>query len=243
MREQLPKTPPQGNLRLALHNVKYASQLSPKDYIFAPKHPFPFDWSSLVAMHPDDENVCFLVALDRMQIDVILSYLSMAGYYRLWGLPNRKQWGATETQQWDDIQSFIAGLEYCLMSGCNVELLIKSNLLIAAAISGDSVDLDDDISDLITGVKDYASIGLSPQLIANSGNNLADVTENLSDQQSLELAAIKTAIDNLETALQDIKATIEAGEDLEDDLANVWNAVSAVATILGGTVGVPPIPL
>ena len=32
-------------------------------------------------------------------------------------------------------------------------------------------------------------------------------------------------------------------EELEDDLANVWFVIQAVATILGATVGAPPTPL
>jgi NTP pyrophosphatase (non-canonical NTP hydrolase) len=35
----------------------------------------------------------------------------------------------------------------------------------------------------------------------------------------------------------------QAAEELEDDLANVWFTVKAVATILGATVGAPPTPL
>jgi hypothetical protein len=221
--------------------TKYASELKPRDYCYIPgQGPFSLDWDKLQLF--DDS--CFLVALDRRQIAVLLAHLAtFPRFSHIWSLPRRAHWDAVMQLKWDDINRFLSDLEFCLMSGCDVSLLLKTNLMIAAAISGDTVDLDSDIEDLVQGLKDYSTIGLSPQFVADSGNNLADVTENLSDQQTLDLNAIKTSIDTLEIVLQDIKTAIETSQDLEDDLANVWNAVSGVVTILGGVVGAPPVPL
>lgn len=220
---------------------KYASERKPSDYCYIPaKGPFSLDWDKLQSFN----DRCFLVALDEWQISVLLAHLAVFPQFsHIWSLPRRAEWDAGLHQKWEDIQDFVEELERCLMSGCDVELLIKSNLMVAAALSGDSVDLDADPSTIMTGIKDYAVTGVSPQFVANSGSNLADVSENAADQATIDLNAIKTAIDALELAMQDVKTAIENGQDLEDDLANVWNTISAVATILGGTVGLPPIPL
>ncbi len=49
-----------------------------------------------------------------------------------------------------------------------------------------------------------------------------------------------TAISGQGTDLVQIGDNVE---ELEDDLANVWFTVKAVATILGAVVGEPPLPL
>lgn len=214
--------------------TRYASEKKKSDWCYIPgKGQFSLDWDKLQAFNER----CFLVALDERQISVLLAHLAVFPQFsHIWSLPRRASWDAGITQKWEDINDFIEELEYCLMAGCEVQKLIFSNLLIAAAISGDSVDLDADLDTLMTGVKDYATIGLTPQLVANSGSNIADVAEDAADQATLDLIAIKEAIDNLIGA-------IAAGEDTEDDIANIWFTVKAVAEILGATVGAPPIPL
>lgn len=214
--------------------TRYASEKKASDYCYIPgKGQFSLDWDKLQSFNER----CFLVALDERQISVLLAHLAVFPQFsHIWSLPRRASWDAGVIQKWEDINDFIEGLEYCLMSGCEVEKLIFSNLLVAAALSGDSVDLDADLDVLMTGVKDYATIGIRPQLVANSGSGLADVAEDGADQQTLDLVAIKDAIDALAVA-------VAAGEDLEDDLANTWFAIKAVATILGATVGAPPTPL
>jgi hypothetical protein len=64
------------------------------------------------------------------------------------------------------------------------------------------------------------------------------LNETLLAQQET-LAAISTALADIKTALDNAPA----GEDLEDDLANVWGNLAAINTILGGTVVTPPDPL
>lgn len=214
--------------------VRYASEKKASDWCYIPGlGQFSLDWDKLETFN----RRCFLVALDERQISVLLAHLAVFPQFsHIWSLPARASWDAGLFQKWENINDFVEDLEYCLMSGCEVEKLIFSNLLVAAALTGDSVDLDADLDVLMTGVKDYANTGLSPQFIANSTTSIADILEDGAEQLTLDLIAIKEAIDNLIGA-------IAAGEDTEDDIANVWFTVKAVATILGATVGAPPTPL
>lgn len=214
--------------------ARYASEKKRSDWCYIPgKGQFSLDWDKLQSFNER----CFLVALDERQISVLLAHLAVFPQFsHIWSLPRRASWDAGLIQKWEDINDFTEELERCLMSGCEVEKLIFSNLMVAAALSGDSVDLDADLNILMTGVKDYANTGISPQFVADSSKNIADVAEDAADQQTLDLIAIKDAIDNLIDA-------IAAGEDTEDDIANVWFTIKAVATILGATVGAPPTPL
>lgn len=224
---------------------KYVSRIGlEKNYVFAPGLYWRLDWLQIQADWPTPR--CYLFALDDRQIELLLNLTTVfPHFYKNWGFEK----ATLDTGQWDEIQTFIAELEGCLMSGCEVSLLIKSNLLVAAALSGDSVDLDAEVETLMTGVKDYASIGVSPQLKADSGDGLADVQEDASEQATIDLNAIKDALlelTSITAALQAIETAIGVAgtaEDLEDDLANVWFATKAVATILGAVVGAPPTPL
>lgn len=221
---------------------KYVSRIGlEKNYVYAPGLYWQLDWQQIQADWPDPR--CFLFALDDRQIEVLLNLLTTFPYfYRNWGFTKIN----LDPTEWDEIQTFIAELEGCLMSGCDVQFLIKSNLLVAAALSGDTVDLDADLGDILTGVKSYADTGVSPQFLADSSKNIADVAEDAAEQQSVDLNAIKDALGAIETALLSVEAAIEAAgiaQDLEDDLANVWFTVKAVATILGASVGAPPTPL
>ena len=109
------------------------------------------------------------------------------------------------------------------MAGCDVSQLVKSNLLVAAALSGQSVDLDADLDTLLTGVKDY------------SGNSLVDIKE------SIDGLAGDTDLSDILNQLLDIFNTTK--NDLEDDLANIWQKLEDITTVLGGTVSPPPDPL
>lgn len=156
----------------------------------------------------------YLVPLTDWQLTIILSLLRYAQWESRW---------ENLTGDFARIIDKIALLEHCLMSGCRVEDLVKTNRMLVAAVTGQSVDLD---SDLPTGVVDFADTGLSPKFEGDNGN-------------------IAQAVESLETALTELKTAVEnAGPgELEDDLANVWGVLQGVATILGATVGAPPTPL
>jgi len=208
-----------------------------RDYVFAPGLWFALDYDKI---HEDWDGRCYLVALDEYQIDFLLNLTSaIPNFYKNWGYTKQN----LDKEKWKTIQEFVSLTETCLMSGCDVQLMVKTQLMLVAALTGDSVDLDADIETLISGVKDYADNGVSPQFVTPGGDNIAEVTDAMSTQQNIDLVAIKDALAALTSEMSNVISAIEAGQDLEDDLANVWNAISAVVTVLGGTVGIPPLPL
>lgn len=136
---------------------KYASQLTPENYVYAPGNSFPANFDRLKT----DEDRCFLIALSDHEINTCLFFLQLADYHHLWGLPRRALWTQTEYDKWDEISAFIAELEYCLMSGCEVRDLLKVQRMLVAAIVGEAVDLTDD-ENLIPDAVDYTDTGLVP---------------------------------------------------------------------------------
>jgi hypothetical protein len=107
----------------------------------------------------------WLVALSDWQITVIMSLLRYAEWSNRWTLGGHS---------WDEIEAKISELEYCLMAGCNVEDLIKTQRLLIAAITGTSVDLE---SELPTGTVDYAGPGLASALRYDDKNIAQIVSE------------------------------------------------------------------
>ena len=231
--------------KLALPNfkvmaqTKYASKLKVgKDYVFAPGG-FSLDYDRLVEMWP--YNRCFLVALDERQLDVLHKHLAaFARWQWLWGFGPRSHWDAATKQKWDEVEAFVAELEFCLMAGCDVQELIITQRLIVGALTGQVVDLDQPLP--TSGTVDYSANGISPQL-RHDGQSLAEITKDAADQHHSDFNAIRDAIAALGTKLDELEITIQAGEDLEDDLAAVWGALNTITTILGATVGTPPAPL
>lgn len=113
-----------------------------------------YDNEKLEEQYPDPD--CWLVALDDWEIAVILSSLRYAHWTR--------RWRNLGSLTWDEIEAKITNLEYCLMAGCNVQNLIKTNLMMIAAMTGQSIDLDDIDDDYFTGEKDYTSTGLANRI-------------------------------------------------------------------------------
>lgn len=137
--------------------TKYASQLTPENYIYAPKNSFPANFERLKT----DVNRCFLVVLDDHQINSLLFFYHLAHYHHLWGFPRKILWTETQAQQWDQIDAFIAETEYCLMSGCEVKDIVKVLRMIGAGIVGETLDLTDE-ENLIPDFVDYTETGLVP---------------------------------------------------------------------------------
>lgn len=165
-----------------------------------------------------DDAPCYLVALSHKSLSAILALTNRFLYVpALWNVK-------AADPAWPEIREFVENeIEACLLMGCDVRDLIKTQRMLVAAITGQSVDLD---ADLPTGVVDFSGVGLSPKFEGDDGN-------------------IAEAVEALAGELANLRQTIEeqnAG-DLEDDLANVWNSLSAIATVLGITVGAPPTPL
>ena len=203
---------------------------NPKSYVLAPGG-LNLDWYALLSTIPDEANKCYLVALDNRQLSVLHNLVSVfLPWYWLWNVKRNDQTARTA------IQDFTEHLQECLMSGCSVEDLIKTQRMLIAEVSGTSVDLD---SPLPTGV--YSPVGLANKFTF-AGDNIAKIASDGNDQQTIDLNAIKTAIENVQAELSNIKTAIESG-DLEDDLANVWGKLAEIVTILGAVSGAPVPPL
>lgn len=181
----------------------------------------------------------WLVALTDWDLSILLSLLRYASWEARW----------INHADFQEILWQVQRLEHCLMSGCQVSDLIKTNLMLYAAISGQTVDLD---AALPNG--SFSVDGLTPKFEGNNGN-ITEAVEALStDLSSMTISigdvelptGLTDAINAITTALSDIKTEItglDVTEDLEDDLANVWGKLDDIATILGAITGAPPTPL
>jgi hypothetical protein len=163
-----------------------------------------------------DDDQCWLVALPYRGLSVILSLLRYAEW--------RARWRPVDDMTWQQVEDFINQIEGCLLMGCRVEDLIITQRLLIGAITGGVVNLDEPLPE--TGIIDFSQSGLATKFLSSESEprNVADILANL----QANLADLQTAV---------------AEGDLEDDLANVWGQLQTVATILGATVGAPPIPL
>lgn len=110
---------------------KYVSRLGlERNYAYAPGLYWQMDWQQIQTDWPTPQ--CYLVALDDKQIELILNLVTVfPAFYRNWGYTK----ASLDLDEWDDIQTFIAELEGCLMMGCNIEDIIDSLDGIASAIA------------------------------------------------------------------------------------------------------------
>ena len=139
--------------------IRYPSDLKPRDWLYVPRHDFPVDFDSMKSL----TDRCFMLILSEDQIASILIFYKLAKRYKLWGFDNASTWDEPTRQKWDEISAFIAGTEYCLMSGCDVNKITKLLRMIPAAIVGEAVDLTNDET-LIPDAVDYTLTGLVPVL-------------------------------------------------------------------------------
>lgn len=183
-------------------------------YNYTPGDAVELDWQATKAMFPDSANPCMLVAIDWRSISTIISVLRFAEYWHIWGLPAQKgQWSEGQKAQWQEITAHIGELEACLMSGCNVADLIKTNQMLVAAITGEPVDLTAPLPDEV----DFGGISVS--------DRLKDVYTRLG---TLDVT--------MEAGLKSVKESIDAqaasgGDNLEDNLDNIKLAIEAIALV------------
>ncbi len=78
-----------------------------------------------------------------------------------------------------------------------------------------------------------ATCGLDDLVLA-----FGTLNETLLAQQET-LASIASVLGEIKTALEGAPS----GDDLEDDLANVWGNLQAITAVLGGDIPLPPDPL
>lgn len=184
-----------------------------QSYNYTPGDAVELDWAGTKAMFPDVANPCMLVAIDWRSISTLISVLRFAEYWHIWGLPTRKeQWSEAQKAQWYEITAHIAELEVCLMSGCSVSDLIKTNRMIVAAITGEPDDLTAPLPDDV----DFGGISVSDRL-----KDVYDKIGTLDVTLSTGLTAVKEAI----------AAQSGGAESLEDDLQNIKLAIEAIALI------------
>lgn len=160
----------------------------PESYNYIPGDAISLDWDALKQMFQDSDgsNQCLLVAVDWRSVSVLVSCLRFAEYWHLWGLPGEPaHWTPVDRQRWKEIAAFVAELENCLMSGCNVQDMITTNRMIVAALIGQNVDLTTAIPTTV----DFTENGISPRLLA--------ISEAVGGGESIEddLQNIKTAIE------------------------------------------------
>jgi hypothetical protein len=108
---------------------------------------------ALEEMFPEPR--CYLVALDERQLSVVLSALRVAEWPTRW---HTKAWEA----DWPPIEAWVAGLEECLMSGCDVGALTDTIQAGFEQLHTDMTalvnkDVTTDLTDLLT---DLAGLGV-----------------------------------------------------------------------------------
>lgn len=195
-------------------------------------------WTALHVTYPDDANKCYLVALDNRQLSVLHDLVGTLKWYWLWGINKNDDTGRNA------VLEFKSELEACLMSGCSVEDLIKTNRMIAAALAGQSVDLTTDLPDSV----DFTAIGVSPRLgdidsTLDTGNsqqntNLGNIRSQMSSgqsQQHADMGDINARLAEIVEQLQ-ILADDATSENIAEKIESVAQKVSTVAAIIGAVV-------
>ena len=171
-----------------------------------------------------DADVCTIHFLSGRTKALVLSCLKYAEFFDTrWFVDDENFIGVFSGIELDELESITDEAHAEIIMGCNAQDLIKTQRMLVAAITGETVDLD---ADLPTGVVDYSAVGLSPKFEGANGNI------------TIAVEALETALENIETAIQSA-----VPEDLEDDLANVWTILQAISLALGGTVPAPLPPL
>jgi len=171
-----------------------------------------------------DGDVCTIHFLSGHTKALILSCLRYAQFFDTrWFIDDVNFIGAFSDEELDELEDITDEAMAEVIMGCNAQDLIKTQRMLLAALTGETIDLD---ADLPTG--NYTPVlAVAPSLNGDNGN-LAQAVEAL----EIALGNIQTAVENAGTA-----------EDLEDDLANVWTVLQAITIALGGSVGVPLPPL
>lgn len=145
---------------------KYDSSRDRENYTFHPGKQFNLEYLP-------DPGPCYLFALDHRQATMLRRMLSVfPKYHWVWGLPSpRKDWDAATWQLWEDISDLVDETEACLVSGCDMNDLVKAIRELTAVVGGHARDFTIPIPDNV----DYTSNGLVPQFIdLGSGANIGD---------------------------------------------------------------------
>jgi hypothetical protein len=185
---------------------------------------YPLNWYQLQDEIPDDDNKYKVVILDNRQLSVLHSVVNtFLPYYWVWGISRYDPAGRAA------VLEYKCQLEETLMSVLSVDDLIKTNLMIVAAITGQTVDLDNPETHL---AGDYTPNGLTPAVTTVGGmfdEKLSDINTNVAGI----VTTIGDQIDKLEEIRSAIAAQATDPEQLAGDLEGIANTIQTVATILG----------
>lgn len=141
------------------HRPKYDSSRSREDYTLHPARRFDLEWQP-------DPGKCHLYALDERTAMMLRKMVAVfPKYYWVWGLSGpQRSWEPETWQLWQEIQDFVSEVEACLVSGCDMEALIKTNRMVVAALTGEGpLDLTDPAV-LSPDAVDYSETGIGPIL-------------------------------------------------------------------------------
>ncbi len=125
------------------------------------------------------------------------------------------------TEDWHNIKDAVCCLEAKLVmcaGGSTLSDMVKSNLLLVAAITGQQVNLDTPEA-YLTGWADYRLMGLANRLGPEE---------------------LQGGLNTLQATLADLVAKVH---ELEDEIASIKGSLDDQTTVMGGTPSDPPEPL
>lgn len=172
---------------------------------------------SKIAFHWDEEYSLYetcddcLVALSQFDINLLISCMRFAYWPTRWidVQPINR-----DTPKFQNILSLVECLELKLADCLSVKDLLKSNMLLVAALTGQQIDLDAIDEGYLTGIHDFSQTGLA--------NRLGPETTHDSEE------TIQAALEKIRELLAAISADMEA-EDIEDELRDIATILGAVA--------------
>lgn len=135
-----------------------------------------FDWANWHSQF--DNQAEHLTTYTDMEAQLILALLRLPLVPELWTDEDIEKWNIYNPP-YQTIRDVIEGLEYKFMTNISLEHLVKSNLLLTAAITGRPLDLSTlDVDAHLNQAHDYSQYGLANRLnqpgYAEDGNTLAD---------------------------------------------------------------------
>jgi hypothetical protein len=186
---------------------------------------YPLNWYQLLEEIATDDNKNKLVVLDNRQLSVLHSLVNLIlPYYWIWGIEKTDSEGRTA------ISDFKEKLEADLMAVLNIDDLIKTNLMLVAALTGETIDRDHP-ENYMAG--SYTPTGLTPTVeLTNTALGTLDTT--VSGALTTHNETFNSMLEQIEL-IQASLATMagKSPDDLADDLEGIASTISTIATILG----------
>lgn len=188
------------------------------------------------------EETCYMLLVNENTYHVIFSLFQFYGNWLNRYTENKDLdvWYKPEDEQATFVgDMYDKGMEELQMTYCVQDLIdvgkqiAMSNVLMMHALTGQDFDgtSETPLEDYLAGYWDFSHNGLANRL----GPTEPSTSEN----------TIQATLERLKVSIDQLKAVVDAAgpEDLEDDLANVWEQLEGVVTILGGVPEAPPEPL